>query len=367
MLGIASTSSVVEDSDEAVAISRETDPAGGGEGGSGNQVEGEDLLSSVRAELEWAGWVLGESHGDGGEGLGVRVVDGVLDGVTSVEAEVGGDDRGDCDNIGAIAVIASSGSSRGALTALVVAKIAWEATSEGSDPWDVDVTLGSEGADESTSKNLTDWVDDGSSGSKDVSGESSVLNGEGGGSRGVPDEETSEGNKGLKSDLADDNGGGVHDVNDDGDSRGETADINTTGVGEIGSIEVEDFDGHVGTKESHDIVLHNVDTSGRGDAGISQGSGDGDENSTESVADAELATSLEEGGSVLRELTEGLSGEWRHSDGVRELAVRSVNDVSNNVSCNNGSRASRDIRESRDAAIVSVGLDKVKTKRNTSE
>jgi len=343
LLGIASTGSVVEESDEAVAISRETDPAGGGVGGSSDQVEGEDLLRSVGSDLEGAGGVGGEGDGDGRERLGVRVVDGVLDGVTSVETEIVGDDRGDGDDLGAVAAVASSGSSSGAWSAVVVVEVAWEATSEGSEPWDVDVTLGDEGADESTSKNLTDWVDDSSRGSEDESGESNVLDGEAGSSGSVPDEEAREWNEGLKSDLADNDGIGVDDVDDDGDGRGETTNINTTGVGEVSGIDSEDFDGNVSTEESHDVVLHNVDTSGGGDRGISQAGGERDESSSESVADAVSATGLDESRRVLRELAEGLSGEWWNSDGVRELASVTVNNVSDDVSCNDSSRTSRDI------------------------
>ena len=44
-----------------------------------------------------------------------------------------------------------------------------------------------------------------------------------------------------------------------------------------------------------------------------------------------------------------------------------MSNVTNNVASNNGSGTSGNIRVSRDAAIISGGLDEIETKRDTSE
>jgi len=145
-LGVASTSSAVEESDEAVAISREASPRGCGVLSSSDEVEGEDLLSATASDLESAGWVLREGDGDGADGPRVLVVDGVLDGVTSVETEVVGDDSADRgDSVAGAGGVLSGGSSRASSTALA-GEVGWDATSEVSEPWEVDVTSGRETA-----------------------------------------------------------------------------------------------------------------------------------------------------------------------------------------------------------------------------
>lgn len=88
--------------------------------GSSDNVEGEDLWGdTVGSDLEWASWVLWEGDGDSAEGLGVLVVDGVLDGVTSVESEVVGDDGAEGDDVVAVARgVLSGGSSRASRASL---------------------------------------------------------------------------------------------------------------------------------------------------------------------------------------------------------------------------------------------------------
>lgn len=335
---------------------------------SSDLVEGEDLWGdTISAELEWASWVLRESDGDAAEGLGVLVVDGVLDGVTSVESEVEGDDSAKGDNAVAVASGVLSGGSRSASRANLAGEVVGDATGEASEPWKVDVTLSSERAGEDTSDDLANWVGDRGRGSEDVSGEGDVGGGEDGGRGSVPDEETREWNEGLETNLADADRGGSNNVDDDGGCRRETSDVNTTGVGEISGVNGEDLEGSVGTEEGDDVVGLDVDTSGWDGVGISQSSRDGDDGSSEGITNAELSTRLEERWVVQRELAVSGSGEWWNSDGVRELARRSVDDVTDNVASDNSGGTSRDVRVSRDAAIISWGLDEIETKRDTSE
>lgn len=368
-LGVALASSAVVESDEAVAVGGESSPGWSGVlgAGSSDEVEGVDLVGVVSSDLKWAVGVLWEGNGDSAEGLGVNVVDGVLDRVASSEAEVAGDDRADGNEVAAVARGSESGLSSWASRAGLGDEVDWDATSEASEPWEVDVTLGGERASEDSSDDLSNWVGDASRWGKDVSRESDVGDLEAGGRGSVPEKEAREGKEGLETALADANRGRSNNVDEDGLGVSETSDVNTTGVGEIGGADGEHFEGRVGTIEGHDVVAHDVDSSGWDGVGVSQLGGDWDDVVSEGVGDAELATSLEERWGVQRELAVGRSGEWWDGDGVRELASRSVSNVTNNVASNNRGGTSGNIRVSRDAAIVSGGLDEIETKRDTSE
>lgn len=133
---VASGSSALEDSDEVVAIRSKTSPSGCCvlKGRSSDGGDTEHLSGSVD-DLEWAGGVrCGELNGDRRDGLRVRVVDCVLDGVARVETEVVGDRRTDGDNWVASAGAVLSVVTSGAGSAGWGSEVIRDATCEGSLP-----------------------------------------------------------------------------------------------------------------------------------------------------------------------------------------------------------------------------------------
>ena len=164
-------------------------------------VDVEDLESTAFIDLKRASRVRWELYDNRRDWLRMSVVDSVLDRVTSSETEVGDGGR-DSDDWGAIAFGGLSVIASWARRAILWCCVSGNATCEGSEPWNIEVTLGRERGNISTTDNLTDWVDDVGVRRNDVTRERNVFHSEGSCGGCVPDEQAREGKERLKTNLA---------------------------------------------------------------------------------------------------------------------------------------------------------------------